>query len=425
MSVLMAVGGCKVEKPLSCPPCPAGTACTASSGICEEIALEPFDDFIPGRAVRIAPEGSRIALAVIEPQTGALLVGTATPSSRAFHTLHRFGRPAGKRIALASSPRTVAVAWLDEGGVYQIATRAARGANDHWEATLIALSEQDTALEYSGSEEFDLTIDAREHVHLVFHDSRLRALRRLSRADGARRWQLETVDDASSQQSQLVCSAERRLAARLGVGIEPTVRGRGEDLYVAYHDADCGDLRLARRVDKEWVVSVVDTGDADVEAVRLHERGVVGRFPSLAFDEAGRIAVAYHDVSRGRVMYASAREGQFKREVADPGFELDEFSQQQKQLVGAFTRLVFDDSGTPRLAYMNATRTHLRGAHRLAEANGSGRWLQRTLDAQGPVGFFADQIYDASIGHIVAAERLVPTAQGLSSRLVLIWDGKQ
>lgn len=421
--------GCKEPKLEECPTCPAGTVCNLASGICEESVLARFEaEIVPGRAVRITADGARVAVASIDPTTRSLLVGVVTPSAREFHVLQRFTRIDGKHLAMASSPDTVAVAWLDESGVYQIAFRQRGAANDSWQAILVN-NQPGSAEEYDGSEEFDLSIDAQGGIHLVFQDSRLRTLRYLSRADAAADWTLNTIDDGFSQVGPVVCSEERRLSARLGVGVEPDLQIRGNELYVAYHDADCGDLRLARRVEQQWIVSVVDTGEVDVDSLRLHERGVVGRFPSLAFDTQGRIGLAYHDVSRGRVLLATAQSGIFTMEEVDPGIERDDSSRLQKQLVGAFTRLVFDDFDIPRVVYMNATSTHLRSAHRMQETNGQGRWVQRTLDARAPVGFFADQLYDPVLGHIVVAERLSVSANARSvatmdSELILLWDGR-
>lgn len=423
--------GCKTPPTLECPVCPAGTVCIVEQGECEERPLASFEsDSLPGRAVRLAMDGERVVIASIEPQSNDLLVGTVTPLTREFHVLQRLGRTSGKRLALASSQNQIILAWLDDTGVYQVATRQAGAPNERWQATLVQ-NENETpqTRTYNGSEEFDLAIDERGGIHLVFQDSRLRTLRYLSRTDERSEWKLETIDDGFSQIGPNVCSRERRQTVRLGVGIEPNLQSYGNELYVAYHDADCGDLRLGRRVDQQWIVSVVDTGDMDVETMRLHERGVVGRFPSIAFDSLGRIALAYQDVSRGRVLFATAHDGIFTMEVVDPGIERDESSQLKKQLVGAFTRLLFDDRDTPRVVYMNATNTHLRSAHRLQDTDGQGRWLLRTLDARGPVGFFADQLYDPVLGHVVAAERLIPTsgtqtAGGLSSELVLLWDGQ-
>lgn len=423
--------GCKEPKLEECPTCPAGMTCSVERGVCEDSVLVRFEaEMIPGRAVRIANDDERVAVASFDPQSKSLLVGVVTPASREFHVLQRFGRVEGKHLAMASSHEMVAVAWLEETGVYQIAMRRRGAANHSWQAVRVqGNTEQGGTDGYEGSEEFALSIDDQGGIHLVFQDSRLRTLRYLSRLDESAGWKSETIDDGFSQVGPPVCSRERRQSVRLGVGVEPDIQLRGNELYVAYHDADCGDLRLARRVDQQWVVSVVDTGGVDMDAMRLHERGVVGRFPSLAFDSQGQIGLAYHDVSRGRVLFATARDGIFNMEEVDPGLERDESSQLQKQLVGAFTRLVFDDFDVPRVVYMNATNTHLRSAHRLQENNGQGRWLQRTLDARAPVGFFADQLYEPVLGHVVVAERLsvntgTRSVASMASELVLLWDGR-
>src|SRR5690554_4402058 len=109
--------GCKEPKLQECPMCPAGTTCNVDRGLCEESVLASFDeDVIPGRAVRIALDGERVAVASIDPQSNSLLVGVVTPSTREFHVLQRFARIEGKRLAMASSDALVAVAWLEETG---------------------------------------------------------------------------------------------------------------------------------------------------------------------------------------------------------------------------------------------------------------------------------------------------------------------
>src|SRR5690606_21072096 len=127
---------------------------------------------------------------------------------------------------------------------------------------------------------------------------------------------------------------------------------RGELVVAAYYDADCGDLRLARRSAQGWAVTLVDGGDDTAPNMR---HGMVGRWPSVAFDAAGVVSIAYHDVSRGRLMFAHERSGRFESTVVDAGFELDAFARQRKNIVGAFAALRVEDSGAASIAYLDGT----------------------------------------------------------------------
>lgn len=417
------VSGCKGVPDEACAEtCVNGTACNEDTGLCEVVPLSLYTGMLPGRSIELTIDGERLFGAVIEPQQGLLLVGHIGRSEQEFRILEELEGAANKRLSAAASTRRVAVAWLGSDRRYRLAMRPTGASNLEWTTIDVVPGPEETS-GYEGSEDFALAIDELGRIHLVFFDSQRRALRRLHTTTTSGVWQIEDVDDGMTPLPLAGCSVERRQVLRRGVGLEPDLLVQEETLFVAYHDADCGDLRLARRGEERWVVSVVDNGEYFEEGSRAQERGVVGKFPSIAANSRGQIGIAYHDVSRGRVLYVRAREGEFIREVADGGVELDAFGQERKQLVGAFTQLIYDRDDTARLVYMNGTLNTLRRAHRQAEADGSSRWLYRRLDEPGPVGFFAQLLLHPQLGKIIASERLgVGGSQGLGSELVLVWE---
>jgi hypothetical protein len=417
------LAGCNGEPGSACPrECSLGTACDESTGVCEPIPLSRFDGALPGRAIGLAVDADQVFAAVIDPSQALILVGhlTRDDNPEGFRILHRLPTAVNKRLAVASSTRHVSVVWLEASGRYRLALRPAGASNLEWTFMDVVPGPQATS-NYTGSEHFTVVLDESNRIQLLFFDADRRGLRRLQTATTSGVWELDDVDDGMTPLPLAGCAVERRAVLRRGVGWQPDAIIRPEGLFVAYHDADCGDLRLARRTEGRWVVSVVDNGEAVEDPLRAQEPGVVGRFPSIAANSRGELGIAYQDVSRGRVLYVRVREGEFIREVADSGVELDAFGQAQKQLVGAFTRLVYDRDDVARLVYMNGTLNTLRRAQRQADASGTARWIYRSINSPGPVGFFADLLLHPLEGKVFAAERLVPGAR-LESQLVLSWE---
>lgn len=386
--------------------------CDPASATCVPAPLPRYERPLPGRAARITSAAAHVWVASLDTADGAIVVteidqdGTrnprvvATPSNRS-----------DRRLAINASGRLLAVAWLTASGRYDLAYRSLPGPHATWNFTTV---EPASGESYFGTEDFDLAVVEDRGLAIAFRD-RDRTLRVLTTDEPLGGWTVETADDGGPTDDGIICPDERRqVDPAQGVGRDPDVTSRGEQVIVAYQDIDCGDLRLARRGEQRWTVSSVDTGDLSVEGA---SRAFVGRWPSIAFNPAGEAAIAYQDVSRGRLMLADEENGVFATEVVDAGIAIDAFSRERKNIVGAFATLTLDDASTATITYFDATTGDLRLARR--DGNG-GDWSRVTLANSGAVGFFADHTLEAGLGRFVVAERLTPSGTGFTSELVIV-----
>jgi hypothetical protein len=419
--------GCDPTAAAECDPgCEDGLVCNATTSICEAPRLEALDVAPSGRSVRLAVVEDRAYMAAVDPAAGNLLVGVADPDGHTgdptsvpqMYVLSKITRPLGRTLAMASSATTVAVAWLEQDRRYRIALHQVGHSPDRWQI----LPAVEAATDYRGSEHFDLAIDASGRLRLVFHDSATGALNSLAASADEALWSMSVIDDPADQSDTPVCSEQQRRLSGRGLGQYPDVVVRGGAIFVAYHDADCGDLRLASRLDEQWSVAVVDTGDFERDDGLSLRRGVTGKFTSIALDSSGSLAIAYQDTSRGQLLIAYDREGQFFIETADAGFEVDEFSRKRKHLVGGFASLVFDNRDIPWIAYIDATTARLRLAHRTRGFDQEGSWAQQTVDGRPPTGFSASLGFSSTLGHLIATERLRPQRGGVESQLDLLYE---
>src|SRR5690554_3681978 len=434
--------GCPSPEEDACAPaCESGSTCEPLTKTCIAPRLERFEGALPGRAVRLEMRGARAYLAMIHPTENRLLVGEARATEApTFYTLREFDRRVPQKIALATSETTIAVAWLDADSLYRVALRRLDAPADHWQIVTSQSNGELDQDDYRGSHYFDLSISAQgldqgattegsQRVRLVFHDARTRALRVISAAFdpsknvGSQPWSLQNIDDPTAQNDILSCSAAQRERVGRGIGFDPDILQRGTLTYVAYQDADCGDLRLARHLDGKWQVSVVDTGDSERNQEHAMARGNTGRFASLALDGRGKLAIAYLDVTRGQLRLALECAGSFDIEVVDPGLELDASSRLRKHQVGGFASLIFDADDIPWIAYLDATTARLRLSYRSRRFGATGQWIQRNLAADAPTGFSASLAYSAEFGMALAAERLEPGADGVLSGLEFLSEG--
>lgn len=428
--------GCKTSEDADCSPaCAEGSTCDPDTNTCVAPQLQPFTGPLPGRGVRLKVRDERAYLAILHPTEKRLLVGEASAGEEPIlYTLREFSRRPPQKVALATSETLIAVAWLDANSLYQIALRRLDAPADQWQFfTSEANGELDTS-DYRGSQHFDLSVhtqgldqgattEGSQRLRLVFHDARTRGLRVISAAFDvpqtarANPWTLHNIDDPAEQADLVNCSASQRERVGRGIGFEPNIIHRDASTYVAYQDGDCGDLRLARRLDGQWRVSVVDTGESTRENEHAMARGNTGRFASIGLDGRQKLAIAYHDVTRGELRVALERAGSFDIEVVDPGLQTDAASRQRKHPVGGFASLSFDADDIPWIAYLDATTTRLRLAHRSRNFGANGRWIHRTLDATAPTGFSTSLGYSPEFGMAVAAEHLAPSPDGLNSAL--------
>lgn len=409
--VLLALAACSDPPESACPGgCPAGFVCETRTKTCQPRRLPAWQEPIPGRAASAVSVGEQIWLASLDTASGSVLVGRTGSDSNndndspTMRVLDDTASGSGG-LAMAGSPagRGPLLAWLTPSSRYRMAIRR----DDRW----VIDEPVDVAdFDYLGTPDFDVELGAEETVHLVFRNGRGGGLYHLSRPEPTADWRVELVDDGHRDSLSHGCrqSAPGPDSGGAGVGHTPDLARIGGDLFTAYHDADCGDLRLARRPDEtreRWAISVIDTGDFSPAPDAPLRTGDVGRHPSLAETPQGGVAVAYQDRARGRLMYAAETSGRFDIQLVDPGVELDELSQKRKLLVGAFASLSFDDDGRPRIAYLNSSRTRLRLAHRARDAEGQPRWIHQTLAPSAPVGFSAGLVRDTDGRDIIVAER--------------------
>ncbi|MFP4599394.1 MAG: hypothetical protein ACLFVJ_14140 [Persicimonas sp.] len=415
------LAGCDPSGQTPCEPaCEQGLSCDTDSGECRAPRLSLYEHTLPGRSMRLAAVGERVIAAAIDPDSDELLVGEfdtteAGVGESRFFVLAQLGRSQHKKIAMAASESTVATAWLADDDSYRIGLYRADDPAERWRVLPPITAER---ADYRGSEHFDVSINDSGRIQLVFHDRRRRILRRLSGRAEDDTWQADTIDDPSEEDDASVCSSQQRRLASRGVGYFPDVAIDSGATFVAYQDGDCADLRLARRIDGEWVASVIDTGDFDKKTSDdALTPGQTGQFASVGFDSRGNLAIAYQDAGRGRLMVAFEHEGQFSIEEADAGYALDTASRNRKHLVGGFASLIFDDDDIAWVAYLDQTTSRLRLAKRTRELDLGGDWVRQTVDAPGPTGYSASLVNTGERGLFVGTEHLQPQAGGLASSL--------
>ena len=393
-----------------CPvECERGFQCDPVTRSCVEAPLPQYARQLPGRGLRLAAVEDELFVASVDVSDGALVV-TRIAASNDARIIATPPLERDRRLGLDASASLVAVAWLNAQNHYELAWRTR--ASDHAVWAFQTLRPPDG--DYTGTQDFDIALRAESAVALVFRDTQGRARALLADAPDDV-WRLEMVDDGGTTEDGVACPETlREVQPAAGVGYDPSVAARSGQLVTAYYDADCGDLRLARRVSGQWSVTVVDTGDLATDPTR---RGLVGRWPSLGFDPAGALTVAYHDVSRGRLMFAQEREGRFATEVVDDGLVIDNFARERNNLVGAFASLAFDADGGVSIGYADTSNADLLLATRDASASD---WEVTNLLSRGAVGFHAALVSTSELGRRAASERLVPTGDGASSELVLV-----
>jgi hypothetical protein len=267
----------------------------------------------------------------------------------------------------------------------------------------------------------DLVVSS-TRTRVVFHgddgDETDELLELTRRPDGD--WELSTIDEGGAVADRRRCSSASGDPFRSGVGYDPDLEVIEGTAFVSYYDANCGDLRLARRSGGSWRVNILDTGDFTLSgAGGRRESGDVGRFSSLTADNDGNLAIAYQDAGRGRLMFARQTSNGFEIELADPGLHTDGSSRRRKQMVGAFADLVFTRGGDelPCIAYMNGSEARTRLTCRVRGPNGS-TWKHISLEPPPPSGFYTSIEAPAPTDIAVFAERLLPNGNDMTSQLV-------
>lgn len=420
MSVAIAavrcdVRGCTDPKEDACQPrCDEGFVCDEQTNRCVTGVLAPYEGaVVPGRGVRVVLVDGRVLFASIDPVEQAIVVGFADEEPLRPRILSRGVRAESHTVRVASGGGVVAVVWLGEDGFYRLATRpVADGAT--WSIEVVRLAATESASpSYQATQDVDVSLDNEGAASLFFRDRVEGALLRVTPSPEDQMWVREVVDDGGADGAD-TCPEELRQVRRRGVGHDPFALYAQETSYVAYHDADCGDLRLARRATSgQWLVSVLDRGGAPAT-----ER-ITGVAPSLALDASGRPAISYLDASRGRLMFGAFVNESFAAETVDPGVGFARTSQRPKKIVGAYSTLSFDLGGQPVVTYFDAGEQDLLRARAAVDEAGRRQWRRDVLAEEGIVGFFADHVLTTPLGLFSVAEAIEVGPQGPTSRLVI------
>ena len=399
-------GGCR---PSACPEsCETGFVCDSESGRCRPQQLESYEGTAPGRFLELAATDERTYMAALEPREQQILIGSLRADGPQLRVLARLEELESTHLALAARDGRAAIAWRNRRGDYRIAERD----GDRWRLRSAIRLEDQT---YRATRDFDLGIDADGGLHLVFYDRSTSGLRRLMRPEVGP-WRLESIDDGQQVEHTRCSDTPSR-----GVGRHPDLAWSEGELFVAYYDAQCRDLHLARYAGNQWRVVLVDEGSALVDAGGITSARDVGQFVSIETNSQGRVAMAYFDSARGQLRFARQTESHFELQIVDPGLVLGPLSQQRKRLVGSHVDLAFDREA-PRILYLDGTRVQLRYARRARGSSGSDQWIHRALEPSPPIGFHANLSFPKDRGPVAAAERLSPGDDGLQSQLVTLGE---
>ena len=395
------------------PPCSEGFICEQDTRSCVANRLEPYASPAPGRALRAVLWEQEPLMAMISPQENAVVLKHGQRPAR---VLSRDVRAGSLRLALAARDQRAWVAWISRQGYYQLAQSGSGQLDSPWSISPVREGDPNAAPSYAASQDFALAVDEEGAAHLVFRDAQRRQLVHLWRPAQETDWRRALIDDGASSLGVEVCPASTRQRVALGVGYEPDLLAAQRELWVAYFDADCADLRVARRGQQRWQISLVDQGEGLPESPG--QRSAAGRWPSLALAPDGTLGVSYQDATLGRLMFARLTGDAFTREIIDPGLALDLFGKTSKKLVGAYSQLSFDAQGAPLITYMDGGDAAVLSAALVQQT--PRRWaIQRRMD-EGLVGFWTTHVRLPDGQLWLGAERLTPEQGRMTSQLVSV-----
>ena len=397
------------------PACPDGFTCQEDTRTCSAAELPPYTQAVtPGRGARVELVDGEPFFASIDPSRGYVVLDSGAVG-QAPKILATNVREGSSRLELVARGGKVRVVWIGEDGRFNIATRVTGDAGAEWATEVVSLMDVgEQELGYRVGDHFSVGVDSGGVVHIAFFDRDERALFLLSPSTTQTgRWASRLIDDGAGVLSS-VCPEQIRQARNLGVGLDPELLIEQDIFYVAYYDADCGDLRLARSNDaSRWVLRALERGD-DSDPTRY----LTGRYPSIALDGAGRPAVAFHDVTGAQLLYGVLRDEQFFAQVVDEGVGSVLTEQKPKRVVGAFAELSFDASDRPVITYFDGSEANLMRARGVAGQDALS-WSRKELVRDGLVGFFAHHVLvNAELWAV--SERLTPGAGGVRTELVLV-----
>jgi hypothetical protein len=383
--------------------------CDEGEQVCVSTQLALYGLSMPGRGAQIVRVGAGVLVAAIDPSSRSVIIN---PPNDAPRLLTQDVRAQSSTLALAQGVSQTVVLWINNQGSYTLAEHQGDDFSRNWRVGPLPME----AISVTASDDVDIAISIDGSIHVVARDTTTGSLVHLWRPQAEAAWERDVVDDGRTRLSPDPCPTDTRTSQAQGVGREPSLLAAPSgELLVAYQDADCEDLRVARKGDVEWVVGIVDRG-ASLDTPS-NGFSATGRWPSIAlFDD--RIGISYQDFTLGRLMFAQSSPQGFSIEVVDPGVGLDLFSKRPKKIVGAFSHLSFDAQGSPLISYFDGTETALMTAR--APARAPRTWSARARLTEGLVGLFASHVRLSSGSVQFVCEQLTPSTLGVQSELVSI-----
>jgi hypothetical protein len=399
----LALSACDLSgDDLSCPdPCPLLTRCDLGEGRC--VIPDDYPVAAVNRAPSLAldPDGRAIIAAYAEDEADAVLGVWDEDAARfRFQAIDRRGQ-VGSHISLALSAEGVpSVLYFDAN---QLLLRYA-----HYDPDTLSwlIEEVDSSSPHVGLYPH-LVIDPDGTAHATYRDEYNRALRYAVRQRGI--WRVEYVDVGKDTDllPEEACPTTQRQRMRLGVGVNPHLVLQGTTPVIAYHDADCGTLRLARRTSSGWTREVL-VGRALTAALPSPGLPVgVGRANAVALNPLGDIIVAFFDADAGELKVAFTTGGMSSEpliEVVDNGLRALPDAPPEKHLVGQHLSLAFNPDGTLAVAHMDASSLQVLRSARLSP----GTWQTVALPPEVAGEGFSTRLVidpDATL-HVISANAI-------------------
>lgn len=197
-----------------------------------------------------------------------------------------------------------------------------------------------------------IALDAQENPMISYYDATNSQLKFAFWDPVKNRWEIELVDNSGD------------VGLYTSLAVEPATGAP----WISYYDRTNGDLKVAKRVQRVWQVSTVDSGGpANYD---------VGKYTSIGFSPDGRVCISYYDETNGDLMHASWDRMSFD-ENSNPAWlieTVDAFPEPMGGQTGEFTSLAFGSDGKEYIAYYDASN----GNPILAVNDGSG-WKKFTI----------------------------------------------
>ena len=248
-------------------------------------------------------------------------------------------------------------------------------------------------------------LDSKDRPHAAFFDTTGRDLKYATLSTGvgaAPGWVVTTIESAGD------------VGETISIALDPQDRPA-----LAYTDGTASDLKIARRTDQGWAVSVapgyfhpgyapslvVDAaGQCHLTYFHFAEKRMkqrvfdgsswteeifdtsvsVGKHNSIAVDGSGRPHLSFCDEELGTLYYGTTRQGTWVTETVDTAD------------AGFYSAIALDSGGRPHIVYR--TRAPLAGL-RYAFHDGT-QWIRKSLDGLGgPVALALDESDQPQIAH--------------------------